>query len=354
MRKRNSAVSRRHFLAGVAGALAAPKVMGLSRAVAKSNSITFATYGGTYQEILVETVINPFTKETEIGVNIVAAPDLAKIKAQLLTGNVEWDVADRASAEAAAGSKQGLWETLDHSMFDLADMAIPPRNDYVPFAIYAGGIAWNPKQFGAGKHPTNFPEFFDQKKFPGRRAFFKYAPETLSLALLADGVAPKDVYPLDLDRAFKALDRMKPSIAKWASASTELVTLAQSGEVDFTYTYSNRVKATNEGGSATPLAFSFEQTLFDTEGLAVLKGAPNKEGALKFVAFFLRPEVQARVMDRLGYVPVSKKAAPMLSAEARKWQPDLSNPNCLFIDAEYWAHNFDTVSRRFMEWWLAG
>ncbi len=49
MKKLVSTVSRRGFLAGTAGVLAAPMVTGLSRAVAASDSLTMA--GGVLGEV---------------------------------------------------------------------------------------------------------------------------------------------------------------------------------------------------------------------------------------------------------------------------------------------------------------
>lgn len=352
MTKTTSKVSRRLFLSGTASVLAAPMVIRASRAAPTSNSVTLTSWGGSYQEILVKYALTPFTEATGIKVNIVPAPDLSKMKAQLLTGNVDWDVYDNSGAVIASGSKQDFWEKLDLSMFDLEDFVIPPSSNSVPIGMYAGGIAWDPKKFGPGNHPSTFAEYFDLKKFPGRRTLRNRPNETLEAALLADGVLPKDIYPIDVDRAFKALDRIKPSIATWITATPQTISLVQMGEVDFTYAISNRVKETTEPGGGTPLAFSFEQNLIVTEAVAVPKGAPNKENAMKLIAYLLRPEIQAHAWEKLGVGPISRKAAQMMSPEARKWVPNLNSANGLIIDDVYWANNLDAVSRRFKEWVL--
>ncbi|MGY4157982.1 putative spermidine/putrescine transport system substrate-binding protein [Bradyrhizobium sp. USDA 4461] len=350
MRKK---VSRRFILFGGTSLVAAPTVLRVTRAAAKFDPVTFTGYGGTYQETLVRTVLNPFTEETGINVNVVPIPDLARVKAQLLTGNVEWDIYDVSGSKIEFGSKNGFWEKLDPSIFDVEDIAIQPATDHVAFSVFVAGIAWNPTKYGLGKHPSSFADYFDLKRFPGRRALRNQPNETMEMALVADGVAPMDLYPLDVDRAFKALDRIKPSIASWINAVTQSISLVQTGEVDFSYTYANRVKATNEPGGGVPLALSFEQNLLDTESLAVLKGAPNKEGAMKLLAYFLRPEVQARFENQIAGIPVSKKALALLSAETRKWQPDLDNPNHIRINNGYWVSNFSELSRRFKEWVLS-
>ncbi|WP_229200218.1 ABC transporter substrate-binding protein [Bradyrhizobium acaciae] len=347
-----STLSRRSFLTGAAGAFAAPMVLRASSAAANSGSITFTSWGGSFEEAVVKTVTTPFTEETGIKVNLIPTPDLAKLKVQQLTGNVDVDAFVASAEGAAAGSKQGFWEKLDLSTFDVEDMAIPPTSEYVTWDMYAGGIAWDPSKYGQGKHPINFAEYFDVKKFPGRRTFRNRPNETLEAALLADGVAPKNMYPLDVDRAFRVLDRIKPSIASWITATPQTLSLLQTGEVDFSYTYANRVKEAARPSDRKPMAFSFEQNLLGTEKIAIPKGAPNAVNAMKFIAYTVRPEVQARLFSVSPTVPNSKKAMSMLSAEVRKWMPDPNNPNNVVLNGAYWEDNLEAVSRRFKEWVL--
>lgn len=202
----------------------------------------------------------------------------------------------------------------DWQVGQTGDLAVPVEPEFASWYVNTAGIAWDPKRFDSGKHPANFAEFFDLEKFPGRRASRASAEGTLEAALLGDGVLLKDMYPLDVERAPRVLYRVKPNVAAWSTSAQQPIILLQTGEVDFSFTTINRVKATNEPGSGAPLAFSLEQSTFYTECLAILKGAPNKENAMKLVAYFLRPEVQARVLEPLGLMPVSKKAAQMGSA----------------------------------------
>lgn len=347
---KKTSLSRRHFLATGASLLAAPAILRAGRANASAGRLTFVTWGGTYRDAVYEGGIKPFTEQTGIEVTIIDTPDLARVKAQVMTGNVEWDVFDAPGALGASGSKEGYWETFDDGMFDLDDLAIAPTGDLVPFYTFAGGIAYDSAKFAEGQYPRNFGEYFDIEKFPGRRTFRDRPSETLEAALLADGVVPADLYPLDVDRAFAALDRIKPSVASWVSATPQTITLLQTGEVDFSYSYASRVRTTNEAGAG--MAFSFDQTLNGIEYLAVLKGAPNRENAMKFVAFMMTPEAQAGVMERLANTPVSRAAVPLLSEEARKWLPNMENPNNVVLDDAWWAENFEEVTRRFKEWML--
>ncbi len=346
------AISRRRLVAGVAPlALAAPFILRSGRASAAEN-LVFVTWGGSYRTSVEEGLIKPFTKDTGINVTVVDTPDLAKVKAQVMTGNVEWDVFDAPGAMGASGSKEGFWEPLDPALFPAADLSVPVTKDLAPFYTYAGGIAWDPKRFPDGKHPTTFAEYFDVKAFPGQRTLRNRISETLEVALLADGVSPAKLYPLDVERGFKMLDLIKPSIIKWVESTPQTITLLQTNEADFSYTYASRVKTARVAGGA-PMDFSFAQTLNGLEYLAVLKGAPRKAAAMKFLAYALTPERQAATMELLSNTPVNRKAAPLLTPEARKWLPDMDNPNNALMNDAYWADNFDKLTRRFKEWVLS-
>ncbi|SDD35411.1 putative spermidine/putrescine transport system substrate-binding protein [Bradyrhizobium brasilense] len=349
MDKRFTEISRRTLLAGSATLVAAPMVFGSRRAAANSDSVTMCNYGGSYQEATVKAVYDPFTKETGIKVNIIPFPGLDKVKAMQVTGNVDIDVWLGGGQDTAAGSKGGFWEKLDPALFDVQDMVIKPKSDYVTFETFLLGLAWDPAKYGQGKHPATFAEFFDVKKFPGRRMLRKAPVSSLEIALLGDGVAPKDIYPLDLNRAFRVFDRIKSNTV-WAHTNPQTISLLQTGEVDFGISYAGRVKSTTEPGAGVPLAFSFEQNIINDDCLAIVKGAPNKENAIKLIAYYLQPEVQARLYNLVAVTPGSKKAAAMLSPEMRKWQPDPNNANNRFVDNDYWAENYNAVSRRFQEW----
>jgi putative spermidine/putrescine transport system substrate-binding protein len=165
-------LSRRRLLGSLGGAaalsLAAPLVLRRGCAEAASKNLVFVTWGGTYRSSVEEGLIKPFMAETGINVTVIDTPDLAKVKAQVTTGNVEWDIFDAPGALGTAGSKAGYWEPLSASLFDASDLSIPATKDLVPFYTFAGGIAYDPKRYPDGKHPKDFAEYFDANAFPGR------------------------------------------------------------------------------------------------------------------------------------------------------------------------------------------
>jgi putative spermidine/putrescine transport system substrate-binding protein len=344
--------ARRRVLATLGGAatLAAAGAFAITpRRAFAAGKLVLVSWGGSYRTSVETALVKPFQQEFGVEVTVIDTPDLAKVKAQQMTGNIEWDVFDAPGAMGANGSKAGFWEPLDPALFDAADNVVGIKKDLAPFYMFTGGIGWDPAKFGPGKAPRNFAEYWDVKKFPGLRTFRNRPSETLEAALLADGVPASKLYPLDIDRAFKSLERIKPHVGKWVDETPQSIALLERGEVNFSYVYASRIR-TQTGGK---YAFSFDQTLNGLEYLAVVKGAPNKANAMKFVQFAMRPDRQAALMDLLGNFPTSRKGLPLMSADARKWMPNMENPNNAILNDDFWADKYDTVSRRFKEWVLA-
>ena len=81
-----------------------------------------------------------------------------------------------------------------------------------------------------GVAPTGWADFFDTAKFPGKRTMCKWIQGQLEFVLMADGVAPADLYPLDVDRAFKKLKPMLADIIFWEGGA-QTQQLFREGEV---------------------------------------------------------------------------------------------------------------------------
>lgn len=351
-RPNSPTLNRRGFLAktgaAAAGLMAAPYI---STSQAATKQLVLVTWGGNYRQGMEDGLVKPFMKETGINVTVLDTPDMAKVKAQSMTGNVQWDVFDAPGSMGASGAANGYWEELPSGLFDESDLLLPSQKFLVPFYTFAGGVAYDPARFPDGKHPKTFADYFNPEALPGRRTLRTRAMETLEIALLGDGVAPADLYPLDVDRAFRVLEKIKPHVAKWVEATPQTVTLLQTGEADFSYTYANRIQASNRD-QGVKLGFSFDQNLNGVEYLAILKNAPNKENAIKFLSFAMKPEYQASCMEAKGGAPISRKAYSLLKPESLEWLPKLDAKNNAYINDAWWSTRLEPLERRFKEWLL--
>ncbi|MHB0773873.1 ABC transporter substrate-binding protein [Bradyrhizobium sp. 1.29L] len=331
---------------GAAFSISAPLV--LPRRAQAATTISYAGWGGAFGEFVKEHWIKPFTAETGISVEYIMGPELAKVKAQVGSGDVQWDVVELGS-QIYAGAKDGLWEEIDHKIIDPARFVRTPPPFAVPADIWVGGIAYDPSRT---KHPANdFSQLWDVRNFPGRRALISYhANELFEVALLADGVDPSKLYPLDVSRAFKALERIKPDVKKWFAEPQQGVSLIQTNEADYTYAYGGRVRQAS--GSGVTIDLSFGQRLGGMAYRAVPRGCKRKEAAMRLIEFVTRPEQQVLLANKYGASPAIKGVEQQIDEKVRPWIFDFNNPKNVLMNDEYWGDHYFELDKRFKEWIL--
>ncbi|MNT30355.1 Spermidine/putrescine-binding periplasmic protein precursor [compost metagenome] len=172
----------------------------------------------------------------------------------------------------------------------------------------------------------------------------------LEIALVADGVEPSKLYPLDVERAFKALDRIKPHVRKWTETTPETISLVLNNEVDFSYSFVTRVIPSQQAGNSIDIPLT--QTVNATEYLAVPKGTKNREAAMRYLAFVLRPDRQAEFSNRMFFSPNNKDAQPLVEESTKKFLPDMASPANIVINDVWWSENFEALQKRFTGWLL--
>jgi putative spermidine/putrescine transport system substrate-binding protein len=276
---------------------------------AAAEQVTFVSQGGAYQKAQTIAILDPTAKTLGITVNQDSAPDAwPMIKSQGASGKPTWDVVDTPTGYCLRGGEQGLIEKLDFSKLpNAAAMPAAYRNDYsVAYEFYSSVLAYSQKTFAAGSAPNSWADFWDVKKFPGRRALRNHPIATLEAALMADGVAPDKLYPLDVDRAFRKLEEIKPDITVWWTSGAQSAQLLNDGEVDMEMAWNGRVSAlTSEGAK---VAYTYNQGILQSTSLCILKNAPNLATAVKFVNEALAPANQANLPLQIDYGPGNPKA----------------------------------------------
>jgi putative spermidine/putrescine transport system substrate-binding protein len=174
----------------------------------------------------------------------------------------------------------------------------------------------------------------------------------LEAAVIADGVPVDEVYPIDVDRAFASFDVIKPHVVKWWDAGAQPIQMLTDNEVPLSVAFNGRVAAGKAAGA--PIDIQWNEGLLAEDDWAIVKGAPNRENALKFCAFCTLPEPQAAFSTLIPYGFVNNKAAALIP-EAILAQlptaPDL-RPKLFQRDEVWWAQNRDAVIERWNEWVL--
>ena len=297
---------------------------------------------------------------------------LGEIKTQVESGSVTWDIVDVLPHEARVGCDEGLFEELDRSVFEPAadgtsmddDMMIEPPNDCVVPQIFWSYVPFYQEGTFTGAQPTTIADFFNLKKFPGKRGIHTWPNALIEMALLADGVAIKDVYDVmstdaGIDRAFAMLDKIKDDSVFWSSGAKPLE-LVKSGEVAMSLAYNGRIGAAvlSEGEKFVTV---WDGQVIEEEWLVLLKGAPNAEEAKKFLIHASAPAQQAGQAKYINYGPMRASAFDIMKA-GEPWFHNGKNimehmpnrpevmPRSVVANPEWWADYGDSVAERYTAW----
>jgi putative spermidine/putrescine transport system substrate-binding protein len=351
-------VSRRHVLAGTAAALATVSLPSVwTRRASAAGKIVLRTIGGAYEEAVVKAIIEPFTKAT--GIEVVKVPaTLGKLLAMFESGNIELDVVDAGELGMISLSQKGALEKINYKGWKLAnpdDMdPFVRREDMVGDIYFSSVLGYNTQSFPTGKQPRSWVEFWDVKKFPGPRMLADLASGNIDLefALLADGVAKDKLYPLDIERGFKSLDRVRSAIRKfWDTGALSAQMLADK-EVVLGSIWNGRLQAVADKGA--PLAIEWNEASLQSQYWGVLKGARNTETAQRFIDFACQPELQANLARLIPYGPTNRQAFKSIPADVAARLP--SSPEhkarAFLQSGKWWADNRAKVSERWSQWLL--
>jgi putative spermidine/putrescine transport system substrate-binding protein len=323
---------------------------------AEARDLTAVSWGGAYQDAQKKVYFEPFQAETKIKLHDESWDGgVGVLRAKVQGGNANWDVVQVESDELAVGCEEGLYEKMDFSKIGGKDAYLPAAASDcgVGAILYNFILAYDGDKLKDG--PKNWADFFDLQKFPGKRALRKGAKTNLEIALMADGVAPGDVYKVlgteaGIERAFKKLDSIRPNLIWW-EAGAQPPQLLASGEVTMTSAYNGRISAANQKDKKN-FKIAWDQSLFTIDSWVILKGTPNKDQAYTFLKFVGEARNQKNLPEYISYGVTNKAASGQIKAELL---PDLpTNPQNLSkaieINVPFWLENIDRLTERFNKW----
>lgn len=202
------------------GAVVSAVAMSSSLALAQVKEFRILESGGPSGESIEKAYITPFTEKTGIKVTRESPTSLGKLQAMVQSGNATSVLVELGSTNLFMARALDLVEPLDWDKINpdpmFEEAKLPDGFGYQYFSTI---LAWKE---GAPKLES-WADFWDTEKFPGKRALPDYPGYTLPLALLADGVKPEELYPLDVERAFKSFREAEKGcgrmVACWGSVA---------------------------------------------------------------------------------------------------------------------------------------
>ena len=202
--------------------------------------------------------------------------------------------------------------------------------------------------------PTSIKDFYDLKKFPGKRAMRKRPQVNLEWALLADGVAPDKVYEvLATDegqaRAFAKLDTIKKDIV-WFDSWSQAPQLLNDGGAVFVQSANGRIFDAIKKDKK-PFKMIWDSHIYDLDVWAIVKGTKKKKTALEFISFATGSKPLAGMPD-VAYGPTRKSSAAYVDQSVTPDLPTSHLDKGIKADGIFWADYGESLGEKFNEWLL--
>ncbi|MBW8708061.1 MAG: extracellular solute-binding protein, partial [Alphaproteobacteria bacterium] len=280
--------------------------------------LTVMTWPGAYGRAQTAAQMRPYGAEKGVDVRTALWDgDIADLAAMVEKRRFKADVIDMELPVAVQACKQNLLEKIDPAILPPGADGTPARRDLVAGAIgpcWIGGMVYAQVMVYAPdikRVPASLTDFFDTKRFPGKRALSRAAPKfNLEMALLADGVAPGDIYktlntPEGLDRAFAKLTALKPI---WAHDSIGALGWVKNGQAVMATALNGDVVAQKDFAPGV----IWDHQLYELDVLGVPAGNPNKDRALDYIAYATGSAALAGVADWVPYGPARRSALALV------------------------------------------
>lgn len=339
-----------------ASAIVGTTVLAATLSAARAQEQVVVQIGsGDFAEAMKKAFVEPFEKETGIHVRTVSEfMNPAKLKLMVENNNVEIDVVLMAWLHAIAANKAGYLEQIDYGIYDKAELAAVDEKARQPYGVgayyYSQVLGYDAEKIPADKAPGSWKDFWDIEKFPGDRSFKSgiQGEGPYEEALLADGVAIDKLYPLDIDRAFASLEKIKLHVKKWWRFGAEGQQIFADRAVALGNIYNGR--ATNLRDKDIPVDIRWNEGKLLLDLYLIPKGARNISNAQKFIEFATRGEHQAVLSTIMHYGPTNRKAFDHIDKDAAGLLPTSpDNVKTQFLRNDEWYAEKNTDGKTNVE-----
>ena len=349
---RDGSISRRTFVTGL-GLLAGTSALGLGigRVEAAADELVFVNWGGDAITAMDKAFGKPFTEATGIPVKFDGSgPTEGAIAAQAKGGKPAWDLVDCEPFSAQSLGKKDVMEAIDYNVVDRAKTRSGFGWEYAASAyFYSYVIAYDKTKYKTP--PASMADFFDVEKFPGKRAMYKWGAGMLEAALLADGVAPADLYPLDVDRALAKIATLKDHVAGFWGGGAESQSLLLNGDASMAIIWNTRASLLDKdtGGD---ISYTWSQGLVAPGSTGVLKNNPGgAEAAMRYIAAAQDPQRQVMLFELLGNGPANPAADALIPAEQARHNPvDPANySQQISLNTDWYEENYGSSLDKYLK-----
>jgi spermidine/putrescine transport system substrate-binding protein len=330
--------SRRSLLKGLGAAAVGISLLGKKSPAwaeeePKLNFYNWDTYIG-------ETTLADFQKASGIDVNMSLFATNDELFAKLRAGNPGFDVIVPGSEFVQRMIQAKLLEPLDHAKIpnikNVAPEFIkdapydPGRKFSMPYTWLVIGIGYRKSK--VKEVPDSWKYLFDSDEYKGRIAVMSDASELFRNCFKYLGKSINDDSPELIKQAEALLIKQKPNIKSFHEDNGQDLLL--SGEVDVVMEYNGDIAQVMTEDDDLNFVVPKEGAMKQSDTLAIPKGAPHPENALKFINYILDAKVGAAISETIKY-PSPNAAAVALMPASYKDNPVIFPPAEIMAKCEY-------------------
>jgi putative spermidine/putrescine transport system substrate-binding protein len=315
------------------------------------------TLGGAYEEAATKVYFAPFSEATGITIQRVPATS-GKLLAMHRAGGAEIDLLDIGEMELLQFAKEGALAPIGYDRWTKVSSADIDKAAVSEFGVghsyYSAVLGYNTAAISPEKAPKSWADFWDTERFPGPRMLADMASGFVDLeqALLADGVAPDSLYPLDVPRALRSMQRIRKHVRKFWDTGALSAQMLTDQEVVMGSIWNTRLQAAVDKGA--PLAIEWNGGLLRMQCWAIARGSTNVDAAQRFIEFAMAPERQAALGELIPNGPTNKRSFEHISDARAAILP--SNPKFvakqIHQDVQWWLENRSAVAVAWSKWLL--
>jgi spermidine/putrescine transport system substrate-binding protein len=295
--------SRRSILKGLGAAAIGISLVGKKSSAwaaeePKLNFYNWDTYIG-------ETTLEDFKDASGIDVNMSLFATNDELFAKLRAGNPGYDVIVPGSEFVERMIQADLLEPLDHAKIpNIKNVAPEFINDapYDPGRKYSMPYTWLVIGIGYRKSkvketPDSWKWLFDSDAYKGRMAVMSDASELFRNCFKYLGQSINSTSPELIKQAEAMLIKQKPNIKSFHEDNGQDLLL--SGEVDVVMEYNGDIAQIMAEDDDINFVVPKEGAMKQSDTLAIPKGAPHPENALKFINFILDAKTGKEIFETI-------------------------------------------------------
>jgi len=311
--------------------------------------------GGAQEAGSKKAFFEEFERRTGIKVVTTSPPNFAKLVAMVKAGNIEWTITELDIEEAIRAEQMGLLEPIDDKIVDRSRFPAEARTRKYIFsrAVYSTVLGYRTDVWPAGQGPKDWKDFWNVARFPGPRAMQNRPVDNLEFALLADGVRADTLYPIDVDRAYRSLDRIKKHVTVWWKTGAQSAQLLIDKEVVLGTAWNGRYYAAIAKGA--PLHIEWGQGSIKESAFVIPKGAKDAYWGQRLFAVMTEAKLQGIYANFATYPGLNLESVqhtdPKIAPHLPTHPDNLSRQ--FWQNARWWADNGAAMEERWAKWVIA-